>query len=54
MEFVLEGLHQSRVLAKDELEGHTLYRDMLGSMFEGMDEGKPPRPPRERGRPRDE
>jgi len=54
MEFTIEGLHQSRVLAKDELDGHTLYRDMLGSMFEGMDEGKPPRPPKERGRPRDE
>jgi magnesium chelatase subunit I len=50
MEFVLEGLHQSRVLAKDELDGQTHYRDMLGSMFEGMDEGKPPKPPRERGR----
>ncbi|HYG74308.1 MAG TPA: magnesium chelatase [Planctomycetota bacterium] len=53
MEFVIEGLHQSRIVAKDELEGHTRYRDMLGSMFEGMDEGKPPRPPRERGRSRD-
>jgi len=50
MEFVIEGLHQSRLLAKDELDGHTVYRDMLGSMFEGMDEGKPPKPPRERGR----
>jgi magnesium chelatase subunit I len=54
MEFVLEGLHQSRIVAKDELEGHTRYRDMLGSMLEGMDEGKPPRPPRERGRRREE
>jgi magnesium chelatase subunit I len=54
LEFVLEGLHQSRVLAKDELDGQTHYRDMLGSMFEGMDQGKPPKPPRERGRPRDE
>ena len=54
LEFVLEGLHQSRVLAKDELDGHTHYRDMLGSMFEGMDQGKPPKPPRERGRPRDD
>jgi len=54
MEFVIEGLHQSRVIAKDEVDGHTRYKDMLGSMFEGMDEGKPPRPPRERGRPRDE
>ena len=53
LEFVAEGLHQSRLLAKDELDGHTVYRDMLGSMLEGMDEGKPPRPPRERGRNRD-
>jgi magnesium chelatase subunit I len=52
MEFVLEGLHQSRVVAKDEVDGQTRYKDMLGSMFEGMDEGKPPRPPRERGRDR--
>jgi len=50
MEFVLEGLHQSRLLAKDNLEGAAGYRDMLGSMFEGMDEGGPPNPPRERGR----
>ena len=54
LEFVLEGLHQSRVLAKDELDGHTRYRDMLGSMFEGMEEGKPPKPPRERGRQRED
>ncbi len=52
MEFVLEGLHQSRLLAKDELEGAAGYRDMLGSMFEGMDDGEPPTPPRERGRRR--
>ncbi|MCW8132233.1 MAG: magnesium chelatase [Planctomycetota bacterium] len=52
MEFVLEGLHQSRLLAKDNLEGASGYRDMLGSMFEGMDEGGPPNPPRERGRRR--
>jgi hypothetical protein len=52
MEFVLEGLHQSRLLAKDNLEGAAGYRDMLGSMFEGMDEGGPPNPPRERGRRR--
>ncbi|MGH7144854.1 MAG: magnesium chelatase [Planctomycetota bacterium] len=51
MEFVLEGLHQSRLLAKDAVEGAIAYRDMLGSMFEGMDLGKgPPNPPRERGR----
>ncbi|MCZ7645487.1 MAG: magnesium chelatase [Planctomycetota bacterium] len=52
MEFVLEGLHQSRLLAKDETEGLGRYRDMLGSMFDGMDEGGPPNPPKERGRRR--
>ena len=51
MEFVLEGLHQSRLLAKDDLENGAGYRDMLGSMFDGMDtEDGPPNPPRERGR----
>jgi hypothetical protein len=51
MEFVLEGLHQSRLLAKDDLDGGVGYRDMLGSMFEGLDQGDgPPNPPRERGR----
>jgi len=53
LEFVLEGLHQSRLLAKDELETGTGYRDMLGSMFEGLDGGEgPPNPPREKGRRR--
>ncbi|MCK6473574.1 MAG: magnesium chelatase [Planctomycetes bacterium] len=52
MEFVLEGLHQSRLLAKDDAEKGSTYRDMLGSMFEGVDEGGPPSPPRERGRGR--
>ena len=40
MEFVLEGLHQSKLLAKDELIGSARYTDMLGSMFEGMDLGR--------------
>jgi magnesium chelatase subunit I len=40
MEFVLEGLHQSRLLAKDEIEGGAHYSDMLGSMFRGMDLGR--------------
>jgi len=53
MEFVLEGLHQSRLLAKDALEGAIGYRDMLGSMFEGMEgAGGPPNAPKERGRRR--
>ncbi|MCB9882127.1 MAG: magnesium chelatase [Planctomycetes bacterium] len=40
MEFVLEGLHQAKVLAKSELEGVFAYRDMLGSMLEGIDLGE--------------
>lgn len=40
MEFVLEGLHQSKLLAKDDLAGAAKYTDMLGSMFQGMDLGQ--------------
>ena len=39
MELVLEGLHQSRVLAKDELETGGVFRDMLGSMLDGLETG---------------
>jgi magnesium chelatase subunit I len=39
MEFVLEGLHQSRLLARDEIEGGVQYGDMLGSMFKDLDLG---------------
>jgi hypothetical protein len=39
MEFVLEGLHQSRLLARDEVDGGTRYGDMLGSMFKDLDLG---------------
>jgi magnesium chelatase subunit I len=38
MEFVLEGLHQSSVLAKEELEGRRIFLDMFQTMFSGMDE----------------
>lgn len=45
MEFVLEALHQNSVLGKDDLDNHTTYSDMVGSMLgslgrfqEGQDE----------------
>jgi len=36
MEFVLEGLHQSSLLAKDELVGGRSYRDMFEDMVKGL------------------
>ncbi len=38
MEFVLEGLHQSSVLAKEELEGRKVFSDMFQTMFSGLEE----------------
>lgn len=35
MEFVLDGLHQNSKIAKDEVEAHISYRDMIGAMFSG-------------------
>lgn len=37
MEFVVEGLHQSSVLAKEEVEGRRVFMDMFQTMFSGMD-----------------
>ncbi len=37
LEFVLEGLHQSRLLGKDDLEGVTNYYDALGDMMEDIE-----------------
>ena len=37
MEFVLEGLHQSRMLGKDEIDGVHNYYDLLGDMIEDME-----------------
>lgn len=34
MEFVLEGLHQSSLLAKEDIDRGILYCDMLGAMYE--------------------
>ena len=36
MEFVLEGLHQSSLLAKDELSGGRTYRDMFEEMVKDL------------------
>jgi len=33
MELVLEGLHQSSMLAKEDLDRGILYCDMLGAMY---------------------
>lgn len=35
MELVLEGLHQSSLLAKEDLDRGVLYTDMLGALYEG-------------------
>lgn len=37
MELVLEGLHQSSLLAKEDIDRGILYCDMLGTMFEDFD-----------------
>ena len=33
MEFILDALHQHSKLAKDDSETHTVYKDLVGSMF---------------------
>jgi len=38
MEFALEGLHQSSLVAKEELVGHRVYRDMMAEMAESLGE----------------
>jgi hypothetical protein len=45
MEFVLEGLHNCALLAKDEVEGGRVFRDMFEDMMRGLKKnGDPPRP----------
>ena len=39
MEFVLEALHQSSKIAKEEADHVTSYKDMVGSIFTAK--GKP-------------
>ncbi len=36
MEFVLDGLHQSSKIAKDEIDHTTSYKDLVGSIFTGQ------------------
>ena len=36
MEFILEGLHQHSLVAREELDSKVSYRDMLRQMFESM------------------
>ena len=36
MEFVLDGLHQSSKIAKDEVDHTTSYKDLVGSIFAGQ------------------
>ena len=37
MEFVLEGLHQARMIGKDDVDGTARYYDMMGDVLEGID-----------------
>jgi magnesium chelatase subunit I len=37
MEFLLEGLHQSSLLAKEDIDRGVLYCDMLGAMYENLE-----------------
>lgn len=39
MEFVLDGLHQSSRIAKEEVNGAISYRDLVGSIFTGRGKG---------------
>ncbi len=36
MEFILEGLHQCSLIAREDLDGAVSYKDMLRTMFESM------------------
>jgi len=39
MEFVLDGLHQSSRIAKDEVDRMTSYKDLVGSIFTAKGKG---------------
>lgn len=49
MEFVLEGLHHSALLARDEIDGGHAYRDMFEDMMRGLKKGGAKNPPQGRG-----
>jgi magnesium chelatase subunit I len=38
MEFVLDALHQNSKIAKDEVESMTVYKDLVGSIFQRHEE----------------
>jgi magnesium chelatase subunit I len=38
MEFILEGLHQSRMVGKDDVDGQINYYDALGDMMQDIEE----------------
>ena len=38
MELILEGLHQSAILAKEEVDGLVTYLDMFQTMFSNLEE----------------
>jgi magnesium chelatase subunit I len=40
MEFVLEGLHQHSLIAREDLDAAVSYKDMLKTMFESMGSGR--------------
>jgi len=40
MEFVLEGLHQNSLIAREDLDAAVSYKDMLKTMFESMGSGR--------------
>ncbi|HUR38214.1 MAG TPA: magnesium chelatase [Planctomycetota bacterium] len=40
MEFILEGLHQNSLVAREDLDAAVSYKDMLKTMFESMGSGR--------------
>ncbi len=38
MEFVLDALHQYSKIAKDEVQSTTIYKDLIGSIFQRQEE----------------
>lgn len=38
MEFVLDALHQYSKIAKDEIQKTTVYKDLIGSIFQKREE----------------
>jgi magnesium chelatase subunit I len=38
MEFVLDALHQYSKIAKDDVDSTTVYKDLIGSIFQRQEE----------------